>query len=264
MSGNGNRHATVVASLALLVAVCTGSAWAVGSADIQDDAVLSRHIRDREVRGADVANDTGAGALGSADFGVNALGGADISETTLFNDNSLTGLDVNESSLGTVPSATNADSAVNASALQGLPASAFVTDRASFSSALTRISAAKSVGDIATGFFLGSLSLRIECNSGPDVAPLATTSVNNALIRSRWIVPREGADEVNYREDDDFDAGQQFDLVPGGTTDADDSVLASFVYFNPAATETVTASFLLEETGGGCIIAGTAVRTFIP
>lgn len=265
-------HATIVSVLALVVALATGSAWAVariGAADIQDDAVLSRHIRDGDVRAADVAtiSNGNPNALSGADFADGSLTGADIDETFLFNVAFLTGADIDESSLGTVPSATSADSATSANALQLHPASDFATDRASFRTALPRMLAVKNPGDIASGFNLGQLALRVECNSGPDIAVLASTRVDNAMIRSGSI-NLNGDATTNYVENDDFDVGEQVDLVPGavsGQTQADDSVQGTFEYFNTSGSESVTASFLAEETTTRCILAGMpASATFSP
>jgi len=261
--GAGQTHATVVAALALFVALCTGSAWAlVGTADIEDDAVLSRHVRNGTVGTADVARDSTARALGGTEVLADSLSGADIDEGTLFNDNSLTGADVKEATLGSVPSAANADSAANASALQGLPASSFVTDRAGFSTEVKRVLATKSVGTTPSAFFFGPLTLRIECNSGPDIAPLASTSVDNTMVRTRW--NDASPPDVNYVEDDDLDVGERFDLTPVSSTQVDDSIIGSFFFHNRAANEAVTINFLQEETGGGCIFAGIASRTFVP
>jgi hypothetical protein len=69
-------HATVVAYLALFVAVATGGAYAVeriGSADVADDSLRSADLRDRKaVKGVDVKRD--------------ALTGKEIRETSLDGD----------------------------------------------------------------------------------------------------------------------------------------------------------------------------------
>jgi hypothetical protein len=82
-----------VGYLALFVAL-GGSAYAaasIGSSDIKDDAVLSRHIKD--------------GAVQRADIGARSVGGGKVI------DDSLTGKDVDEAKLGRVPEAAHAESA---------------------------------------------------------------------------------------------------------------------------------------------------------
>jgi hypothetical protein len=76
-----------VAYVALFVALGGTGAWAattIKSKNIAKDAVLSKHIKNGEVRGPDVRA------------------------------NSLTGVHINEGTLGKVPSAASADSAVHA------------------------------------------------------------------------------------------------------------------------------------------------------
>lgn len=94
------RHATVVAYLALFVAL-GGTTWAaaqIGSNDIKRNAVKSKHIKNKDVKRKDIALD--------------AIGTAQVA------DDELTGDDILESSLGTVP---------NADQVDGKSASAFVS-----------------------------------------------------------------------------------------------------------------------------------------
>src|SRR3954454_22705563 len=88
-------HGTVVAYLALFVAL-SGSAYAaatIGSGQIKNGAVLGRHIKHGQVKGADIAP--------------NAPSSSKIP------DNSLAGNDIDESKLGRVPLAALADLATN-------------------------------------------------------------------------------------------------------------------------------------------------------
>src|SRR5436305_5383436 len=89
----------VLAAIAFFAVVAGGSAYAaatIGSRDIKRNAVLSRHIKNGEVR--------------NADLGSNSVGGGNVI------DDSLTGKDLSESTLGTVP---------NAAQLGGQPASTY-------------------------------------------------------------------------------------------------------------------------------------------
>ena len=81
----------LVALLALFVALggTTYAAATIGSGDIKNNAVLSRHIKD--------------GAVKNHDLAANSVGTGKVI------DNTLTGADIKESTLGTVPNAAHAD-----------------------------------------------------------------------------------------------------------------------------------------------------------
>ena len=75
------RHATVVAYLALFVAL-GGTTWAaakIGSNDIKRNAVKSKHIKNKEVKRKDVALD----AIGTAQVANDELTGDDVLESSL-------------------------------------------------------------------------------------------------------------------------------------------------------------------------------------
>jgi hypothetical protein len=105
-------HGTVVAYLALFVAVSTGGAYAantIGSSDVIDESLLSQDIKNGEVKTTDLAdaavtrNKLISGAVTLGKIGANAVDGTKVV------DNSLTGADIAEPSLSKVPSAANAD-----------------------------------------------------------------------------------------------------------------------------------------------------------
>jgi hypothetical protein len=94
----------IVASLALVIAV-GGTSYAASQ-------VTSANIKNNTIKSADIKNNS----VASTDIKNSSVAGKDIKN------NSLTGDDVNESTLGTVPKASNADSAtqvLNAGALSG-------------------------------------------------------------------------------------------------------------------------------------------------
>jgi hypothetical protein len=114
-------YANVTATIAVFLAL-GGGAYAVTIAP--KNSVLSRSIKNRQVKKADLAN----GAVTNPKLATDAVTSANVL------DNSLTGNDVNESTLGQVPSAAHADSAdtaahadsaTNADKLGGLLPSAF-------------------------------------------------------------------------------------------------------------------------------------------
>jgi hypothetical protein len=111
----------VVGYVALFMAL-SGTAWAagqIGSADIADNAVLSRHIRDGQVRNADLglkavtrpklglaavgASQLGTGSVTGPKLAANSVTGAKVADGSLtgadVQNNSLTGADVDESKL---------------------------------------------------------------------------------------------------------------------------------------------------------------------
>lgn len=104
-------YATVASSIALGVALCTGSAVAaatIGSAQIKPNAVLSRHIDDGAVRSRDIHR----GAVTAGKVGHDAIGGANVAADALEGD------DIDESTLGPVPVAASL-SGVPVTALMG-------------------------------------------------------------------------------------------------------------------------------------------------
>jgi hypothetical protein len=87
LAGRRPRHATVVAYLALFIAL-SGSAFAAHT------AITGKQIKNGTITSADIKN--------------GSIKGADLKKNTL------TGTQINEAKLGTVPSATNATNATNA------------------------------------------------------------------------------------------------------------------------------------------------------
>ena len=90
----------VVALIALFVSlggVSFGAAVVITGKSIKNNTVSTKDLKNNDIRGKDVRN------------------------------NSLTGSDINESRLGQVFSATSADTAQNATQLQGVPANAYAT-----------------------------------------------------------------------------------------------------------------------------------------
>jgi len=98
--GGRLTFANVVSLLALFVAL-GGSSYAaikIDSGDIANNSVRSEDLRNNDVHGRDIAKDTVRGT----DVRDNDLQGRDV------RDNTISGEDVKESSLGTVPSAADA------------------------------------------------------------------------------------------------------------------------------------------------------------
>ena len=101
----------------------------------------------------------------------------------------------------------------------------------------------------------GGLILRAACSSAGDTTITARSTLDNARIH---VAAVDNAGAV-YREDDDLDASDDFDVM--GTND-DDSA-GTIVYRSPTGSSTVSVSFLAEEYSiagvNRCQLAATAV-----
>jgi len=101
----------------------------------------------------------------------------------------------------------------------------------------------------------GGLILRAACSAAGDMSVGARSTLDNAR-RHVAAVADTGA---FYREDDDLDAGSDFDLLGSD----DDDVAGTIVYRSPTGTGTVSVAFLGEEYSiagvARCQFAGTAV-----
>ena len=236
-----------------------GVAWGaatIGSGDIRDDAIRTRHIKGGEVHGEDVAD----GSLTGADVMPNGLTSFNVDYTTLYNDNSLTGADINESTLGKVPAAANAATALNAGLLGGRAASGLVSNRDGFRTVVRPTSASLSPGGLPALFGLGDLVLEVKCNAGPEIEALVLTAASgDTMIRSATL---PSGDDERYAEDDIFRNGEEFDLTPETGVEHDDNSQGTFTYFDPTPGDrhVVTGTFSSEETASKCIFNGTAAE----
>ena len=108
---------------------------------------------------------------------------------------------------------------------------------------------------VATILTLGGLILRGACSSAGDTTIAARSTLDNGRIHVAAVDDTAAV----YREDDDLDGSDDFDIL--GTND--DDVAGTIVYRTPTGSSTVTVAFLNEEfTLAGtsrCQFAGTAV-----
>ena len=105
---------------------------------------------------------------------------------------------------------------------------------------------------------LGGLILRATCAAGPDLQVVADTSSLNSTIHVSW--NRDPANQPFYRDDNDFDPGDNFQIMSAGN---DDRAQGSLVFSSPAGSH-VTVTFQSEEAdafGGtvNCLFAGTGL-----
>ncbi len=108
---------------------------------------------------------------------------------------------------------------------------------------------------VATILTLGGLILRGACSSAGDTTITARSTLDNGRIHVAAVDDTAAV----YREDDDLDGSDGFDVL--GTND--DDVAGTIVYRTPTGSSTITVAFLNEEfTLAGtsrCQFAGTAV-----
>jgi hypothetical protein len=107
---------------------------------------------------------------------------------------------------------------------------------------------------------LGGLILRASCATGPDLQVLADTTVLNSTVHVSW--NRDPANQPFYRDDNDFDPGDNFQIMSAGN---DDRAQGTLVYSSPAGSH-VSVTFQSEEAdafGGtvNCLFAGTALAS---
>jgi hypothetical protein len=105
---------------------------------------------------------------------------------------------------------------------------------------------------------LGGLILRASCAAGPDLDVRADTSVPNSTVHVSW--NRDPANQPFYRDDNDFDPGDNFQIMSAGN---DDRAQGTLVYTSPAGS-TTSVTFQSEEAdafGGtiNCLFSGTAL-----
>jgi hypothetical protein len=102
---------------------------------------------------------------------------------------------------------------------------------------------------------LGGLILRAACSSAGDTTVAASSTLDNGRVHVAAVADTGAL----YREDDDLDSGDEFDVLESN----DDDVAGTIVYRWPTGASTVTVSFLNEEYTlagtGRCQFAGTAV-----
>lgn len=240
----------------VLAAIAVLGAWGgpaiaaklVSSRDVRDNSLTSRDIKDRSLTGRDVKSNSLTGRV------IGGLSGRDIIE------DGIDGSDVDERTLEAVGSARRADSADSATR-------ADTATRADSATTLNgvrvqRMNYARAVNaDTTTVVDLGGLALRARCTGAGALAVTATTETTGFIRVSTTDKPADTA-TTNYGEDDDFRAGETFDVLPG----ANDDTTGALTYV-AADGGVVTATFLAEggvppNRGFACLFAGTA--TYAP
>jgi len=107
---------------------------------------------------------------------------------------------------------------------------------------------------------IGGLVLRASCGAGPDLDVRADSTTPNATLHVSW--NRDPGNLSFYRQDNDLDPGDNFQLLSAGN---DDSAQGTLVYSSPPGGH-VSVTFQSEEAGafGGtvsCLFAGTVLSS---
>jgi hypothetical protein len=107
---------------------------------------------------------------------------------------------------------------------------------------------------------LGGLILRASCNAGPDLDVRADTTILNSTIHVSW--NHDPANQPFYRDDNDFDPGDNFQIMTAGN---DDRAQGTLVYSSPGGSH-VSVTFQSEEANAfgsttACLFAGTALAS---
>lgn len=222
-------YANVMSSIAVFLVLGGATAFAAGLAK---NSVGSKQLKKNAVTSAKIKN--------------NAV------TTSKIKNGAVTGSKLNLGSIGTVPSAANAghatsaDSANNANTVGGNS-----VRRIFYSSNATAAS--------QTILSLDGLTLTASCPTG-EIEASASTSVDDSLIHSggEW----GGSVETFYRENDDFEIGENFDFLADSTT-ASDSVNGTLTYAQPGGA-VVSVVYQAEEGAfdefeTDCVISGYAI-----
>ena len=140
--------------------------------------------------------------------------------------------------------ATGVATGLNADNVDGISA-ARITFLAPSGTALTEV------------FNSGGLVLRATCGAGPDLDVQADSTIPNAMIQTSFIQGGGATDTPVHRQDNDFDAGNNFDVLAA----TDDSVQGTIAYAAPNS-NVVTINFVAEEANGfggaaACVFTGT-------
>ena len=237
----------IVAYVALFLALSAGAYAAglkknsVGSKQIKTAAVKTVEIADGAVTGAKLAN----GTLGQ----VPNAAQADSAATATHADTADNATDAQNAT--DAENATNAQNAVNAQRAETAGDADTVGGQA-----VKTFSASQNVGggpiDVAQ---VGSLRLSLDCDGGGDNEIRATTTVDNANLKSVATYATAGPDRVVVN-DQDFDTGEIARIVPHA---ADASNLVGQIVYRTIAGRVVTVQFAVDSPGGQCSLWGSAV-----
>jgi hypothetical protein len=217
----------IVAFVALCVALAGTATALPGRARVKKDdiaraAVRSIHIRSRAIQSKHIKSR----AVTRSKIARRAVGSSEVGQDALKGEN------IVESSLSTVPNASNSGK-VNGRSVEKM---SFIAGPGT---------------PAATVLSLNGLTLSAVCSTGGALTVTAATSTSGAYIHSGGA--QGGMTPAFYVADDAFNTGESLNVL-GTTSDAKQGTLT----YVRSDGDVVTATFLAEEVGGGCVFAGTA------
>jgi hypothetical protein len=270
ISARRPSHGTIVAYLALFVAL-SGSAYAaatIGSGQIKNNAILSKHIKPGEVKGTDIAADS----MSSAKVAGNSLTGADINESSLgqvplaglaalateANHSSKADQATNAGHANSADQATDAGHATNSDQLGGLAPSSFLS-----AGNVRKVDFARTpchAGCLETPLDLGSFKIQTAClttgmtENGARIDVSATASGPNARVD--WLNVAGGVASNGQA------SGGALFSVPA-TTGASVKFSGAIVYRDDTTVVSVPFGGSVSHSGtsAACQFAGTATKS---
>jgi hypothetical protein len=222
----------VVAFIALCVALAGTATALPGRNRVKKDDIARAAVRSKHIKaGAILSKHIKSRAVTRSKIAKRAVGSDQVGQ------DALTGQNIVESSLATVPSATNAGT-VNGRSVE-------------------KMSFFAGAGAPATNVLsLKGLTIIAACNAGPALSVSATTAVSNSFIHAGGPHTASGS---YYNGDDSFNIGDSFNVIDNaGSVSGSTNVEGTLTYARTDG-EVVTATFLAQETAGGCVFAGTAI-----
>jgi hypothetical protein len=177
-------------------------------------------------------------SLAGTGYAASQINGKTIKNKTIagakLKNDTLAGKQIKESKLGKVPSAATADTAANASALEGTPAAGFAR-----SANFVRVLASSNVGDAdKTLVTHGDISVKFRCynEGGDDYALLyAATATNGAVLEAQ----RDTSDALNT-DTPVSDSEIVIDSTTENTFDAEDGYDDTGFVMNAASDKVIT------------------------
>ena len=246
----------IVAYVALFLALSAG-AYAAG---VKKNSVGSKQIKTAAVKSDELANGsvTGAKLAEGAIREVPNAAQADAATHATTADNATNAQNAaNAQNAVNAQNATNAQNAVNAQNATNADHAQTADDASTVGgNQVESFSTSQGPGDgVAQVAQVGDLGLALDCNGGGDNEIRATTTVDNADIKSVATYANGSANRV-ILNDGDFDTGETALIVPHAV---DASTLVGQIVYRTTAARVVTVQFAVDSPAGQCSLWGTAI-----
>ena len=249
----------VVAYVALFLALSAG-AYAAG---LKKNSVGSKQIKTAAVKSDELANGAVTGAK-LAPGTLNEVRSAQQAQDAVNAENAQNA--VNAQNTVNAQNATNAQNAVNAQnatnaqnavTAQDADRAATAGDADTIGGQIVKTfsTSQESGAGVAQVAEVGDLRLSLDCNGGGDNEIRASTTVNNADIKSVASYANGGTPGV-VLNDADFDIGETALIVPHAE---DASTLVGQIVYRTQALRVVTVQFAVDSPAGQCSVWGSAL-----